>query len=182
VFGADNAGIGSARTSSRRSPGLIPSHPEPRDHNRCRGEPPMHGVVSAVGDHAAGWRRGQAKTGLTARRGTVGRWAPLRSIGRSSSPSPKGDRPFGNPGLPPTGASSVSHDEPEPSGGPGDVSRSAKPPVSGDAVTKRPAPQWNRPNHWENTMTAARLPSQALPQSLEAAKRSIVPLSNAPTN
>src|SRR5215831_10182807 len=66
VFGADNAGIGSARTSSRRSPGLIPSHPELCDHNRCRGEPPMHGVVSATKDHAPVWRRGQAKTGLTA--------------------------------------------------------------------------------------------------------------------
>ena len=59
------------------------------------------GVESAVGDHAAGWRPRQAKTGLTTRRGTAGDWSLLRRIGRPSSPSPRGDRPFGSPGIPP---------------------------------------------------------------------------------
>ena len=128
--------------------------------------------------HAAGWRLEQAETGLTARRGTAGHRGLLRWIGRLSSLPPRGIARSVAPAFPPRpGRLLCGPSRAEPSVGPGDVSPSAKPPVSGHAITKRPAPRWNRPSNREIAMMAAKLPSQALPQSLEAAKRSIISVS-----
>src|SRR5215510_9949734 len=54
------------------------------------------------------------------------------------------------------------------------MSATARRPVPGQAITKRPAPEWNRPSDRETTAIAAKLPSWALPQIPEAAKLCII--------
>ena len=69
------------------------------------GSKPNPAEQASVGDHAADRRRRQAKTGLTARRGTAGHSAPFRRIGRSSS---GGIARSEAPAPPSTGVSCVS--------------------------------------------------------------------------
>jgi hypothetical protein len=115
--------------------------------------------------------------GDASRRGTAGHSASFRRIGPSSSPSLGGIARSEAPASPSTEVSSVS---PEPCRAvrwAGGCQSFRQAPGFGHAITKRPAPRWNRPSPGRITTMAARLPSRALPRSIEAAKLSIITVS-----
>src|SRR5215469_11211034 len=121
--------------------------------------PVISGVSGATNDHAPGRRRGQAHTGLTARRGTAGRWAPFKRIGRSSSPPPRGIARSEAPASP-TGVSSVRLSRAEPSGVAGGCQSLHQPPVFGARRQKEAGSRDGTGQvNGRTTMKAGRLPS-----------------------
>jgi len=158
-------------------PDLCPHTPDITNLLWLSGEKPLtESATNAIEDHAAGWRLGQAKTGLTAthpgeelratrhRSGGQANHLPLppRGIARSVAPaSPP------RPGRLPSRMTNPSRAEPSgrpPRCGP----FPPMPPVSGHAVTKRPAPRWNRPSTGRDGSQAAVTGSAAKPRSGKA--------------